>query len=1006
MSAAVLLPSLETQPRKSPASSPQAVSGRSNHVINSFSVAEEDIWEVQRALIEAGEFDISPYRKLRENLPFNRCMSQLLDLGTFVPPHHSYRQSLTGVLSAKSQSIRFCIPTAETWAPAFPRLFGANPSWELFGQQIFGLSNKNFFDYRDLDHVHFLEWIAISADIVMLRAFFSNNSPTAGAVYESLLAEAGRLRMANLAWILFELRHCLRHNNSSSFDKLEFVRVAVEIGSQSIDSLSIINACLSNRRLLSTTEHNGLMHWKEGLILIAASRCDIAILRALIDAGWVVESEFHGLDQVTRIMNHIYDWDSEQEHSLTIYIDLLFRGGVLKRCPSPRCIGDEPPRVVTDADGFSYITWDELIVICPPTTRQALQTIYMRLFADSGDYISRAMVFTVAQDGATGLRAYLEDRREDDVFLIRAILEVCLLFAAIVNDSVTASVLLEVGVDPYIGLLSNNLGWNRKGTPPWNPSIEAATAGNLEVLTLLLGNINSSSFLDLSPIHELVHCEWFARRTESGMMEGGLRRLKYLRRFYEHAQTRSSKLTVDVTPDEPWDTLYRGQRRFDALELIRRIAHSRGFGGKVDLEIINAGVCCSHTSWLPENKWHLACEVLLMKGLVDAHLEYREEGMDLLHLSIRHHCSFTVVRFLSDKGLKVHSNPGGQDHNSMLHDALLSESPDRSEIVEFLLKKGADCRVSGEGLTILEAALWNWPFGRNSSSEYQRIFERLLDLGATVYQRPRKRLSHWQTLVSLLLKMRASDGLILRVVDAGACFNACGYGYGIQRQNVTPLQRAIIHKRERLARELIRRGADIHAPASPEYGLTALQAACLYDLPIQFLEYVVDVLGVNVDEPPAKIGGYTSLAGAVCGGSLNTVEFLLNHGADVNAMCMFGEMLPVIREDGNRLVRPLDLAVHHGRLDKVELLLKAGGRSRKAGLDGAIGIAVRRGHFAILSILRSWNEKRGRLILEEEALWQKRNPEQALLLTDSEDSSYDSDTDSDDDYDGIEEEEE
>lgn len=909
-----------------------------------------------------------------------------------VSAHHSYKQGLTRLSVAQSHPIHLHIPTAETWTPDFPRLFGANPSWELFGQQIFRLSNKQFFPHNHLDHVWFLKWIAISADIALLRAFFSISSPTAGAVYEGLLGYARELRMSDLLRILFELGQFLRCNNPASFDEVQFVCIAVEIGSRPGDNLDIVNNCLSSKTPLLITKLNKRRGWASFTVLKAATRCDIAILRVLVDAGWKIERslEFETIC-LGRIIRHIENWSSQQEHSLSTYIELLLRGGLLEGSASSQCNDDYRPQV-------GSITWDELVMVCPSTTRKALQMNFRAVLGDQGTCISRAGIFTFAQCGATRLHAYLDAHREDDAFLTRVTLEECLLVAAIVNDSMTASVLLEVGVDPYVGLLSNKLDGYQKASLIWNPSIVAAAAGHLEVLKLLLDQINLSSFLDLVPFREILHCGEVRQIRKQDVMEKRLYRVKLLRESYLNAEAQSSIFTAGYSLGGPRNNENGTERSVETLKYIRSVANAQGFGEKVDLEIIKAAVSHRRIVRLHGRKQYLPCDALLIKGLIDAHLEYKEEGMNLLHLSIRNHCSFTVARFLFDRGLKVHSGPGEQNRNSMLHDALLSDSPDRSEIVEFLLKEGADCRFCGEGLTILEASLWNWRSGMDSGAEFQRIFERLLDAGAPIYQWPRKRLSKWRPLVSMLLGLRASDNLILRVVDAGADLNACGYGNRERLQNVTPLQAAIIHRRDILARELICRGADAYAPASPQSGLTALQAACLYDLPIQFLEYLVDVLRVMIDEPPAENSGVTSLAGAVCGGSVNTVEFLLDHGVDVNAMCRFGAIIP---DDKNALIRPLDLAVYCGSLDMVELLLKAGGRSRKAGLGGAINIATSAGHFAVLSILRRWDKKRGRQILDEEAIWQRRNPRQALMLSESANDPYKSDCDYVEDTDGL-----
>lgn len=883
-------------------------------------------------------------------------------------PH--WRQDLTFSVVAKSSPLHFCIPTAATPTIVFPQLFGANPSLELFGQQVFRLSNKQ--DIEDLrpNDTWFLKWVGISADFALLKAFFSINSPTAGAVYECLVAKAENFSMTHLLRVLFELRHSLSPKNSTSFNEVQFLRAAVWIGSRSGDTLEIINSCLSNKPLLPVKKRHRRT-WTSSSILRAASRRDIPILRVLVDAGFKVDSPL-ARKEIGSIISHIYNWDPQEQDSLSDYIELLLRCGVLAGSAALKGVDDNRPKVLNEPGEIYSITWDELLMVCPHIMRKALQMAFMSFSGDQGAHISNAGVFMAAQDGAIRLQAYLEAHQEDDPFLVHVILEECLLFTAILNDFKTATALLEVGVDPHTGLIGY-----QKGKLACNPSTVAAAAENLEILALLLGHTNLSYFLDFAPIHQLVHNEWLWRQREhdSDSMESKLCRLGDLRRYYLDAQARSARLAFDGNIDGPMNTLNRSRTNFETLDYIRRISHSQDLGQKLDLEIIKAAVFHQSLSWSPTGPQHIPCDVLLMHGLVDGHLEYEEEGMDLLHLSIRNHCSFPVVSLLLAKGFKVHSSRSGQDRTSMLHDALLSESPDRSKIVEFLLENGADCKVCGEGLSVLEASLWN---GENATDimrlEYQRIFERLLNSGAPVHHWPRKCLKSWRPLVCLLLDVEASDDLILRVVDAGAPLNACGYS---RWGGYTPLQSALVHEREGLARQLILRGADVHAPASTHSGCTALQAACDYNLPTHFVEYLVDVLGVNVNEPPAKVSGLTSLAGAVASGSLNTVEFLLNHGADVNATCR--DIYAIIPDNDNPRVRPLDLAVYNGNLDMVELLLKAGGRSRDAGLGGAICIAAEKGHYAVLSVIRSWDEKYRRRILEEETIWQTQNPEQVLM---------------------------
>lgn len=878
----------------------------------------------------------------------------------------------------------------QAWTSA-PRLFGANSSWDLIGRYVFNLSNGIYQDWK-LDHnAWFLKWISISADIVMLRAFFSINSPTVGAVYEQLRTIAGNLKRTGLLRLLFELRETLRVHNAASVNEAEFVSIAVSIGSRTDGSLDTVKICESSTPPLATTELR--QWWRKPSFLVAASHCDIAILQVLVAAGWDIDTTYRCFDGdlVGQIMSLIYSWSPQQQNGLTVYLDILIRGGILDTNLSPLCIDDDRPEVAIE-DIYS-ITWDELVMLCPPMMRKTLDSILVGLTGGQGTSITKAGVFTAAQDGVLGLRAYIETYKQADSLLTSAILEESLLFAAILNDATTASVLLGIEVDPYAGHLSNNLEHYYKGNLPWDPSIVAAAAGNLEVLMLLVSKINIASFLDSVPIYELV--QPLNPEDRPYDTERELQRLENLRRSYLYAQTRSAQSGVEGDLDgEPdsfrrWQSFIVSGRRFDTLEYIRRAAKTQQRGQEIDLKIIKAAVLDEDSlrGWRGYNQY-LPCEALLMEGLVEANLDYEEDGMDLLQLSLRNHCSLKVARFLLGKGFKVHSRPAPQSCHSMFHATLLSHSPDRLEIVELLLLEGADYNLCGEGLTILEASLRTTSESSDDESQDLDLFKLLLEAGAPVYHWPRKQLPQWMPLIVRLLLAGADDDLVLQVVDAGANLNATGYGHDDVTMkevfNLTPLQASLAHGRERLARELIRRGADVHASAFQHYGRTALQAACNADVSVSLLEHLVTVLGVNVDEQPAEIGGTTSICAAASNGSLSTVEFLLNHGADVNAMSDCPS--PLYFYGGLRegcLVRPLDCAVYMGKLDTVEFLLKAGGRSSTAGLGGAMGIAKRGKQFAMLSVLRSLNEKYGHRIHEDEALWQSRNPKEALMVSES-----------------------
>lgn len=839
---------------------------------------------------------------------------------------------------------------------------------------MYNLSNRVYQDWTTDENSWFLKWISISADFAMLRAFFSIDSPTVGAVYEQLREIAGDLKRPGLLRLLFELRETLRVKNAASVDEAEFVSIAVDIGSKSDGMLDIVKLCESNTTPLDTKKAHS--RWRASACLVAASRCDIDILQILVAASCDVHITCLGIhdELMGQIMSRIYSWTSEEENDLTVYLDILIRGHILDVSRTPQCTDDRRPEVAIET--FCSITWDELVMVCPPTMRMTLHSIVVGLTGDQGTSLTKAGVFTAAQDGVIGLRAYIDSYDQANTLQARVILEESLLFSAILNDSATASALLQLGVDPCISLLSDNLEHYLKGDLPWNPSIIAAAAGSLEVLRLFVSDISLTSFLSSVPIYELVQPVSADRRCPASTGRE-LQRLANLRRAYLYAQRHSSEprfYSGEAWRSGflwQWEIFTSSKRRLETLEYIRNIAKTQEYGQDVDLEIIKAATMDNgYLRWVWKRNRHLPCEVLLLEGLIDNNLNYEEGGVDLLHLSIRNHCSLAVVRFLLDKGFQVHSLPVAQSGHSMLHDALLSASPDRVEIVKLLVMEGANYNLCGGGITILEASLWPTPRYYADRSENLHIFKWLLEAGAPVYNGPRKYPSKWMPLVVLLLRAGADDDLILQIVDAGADLNTTGYGFDYGTGwNLTPLQASLRVGRERLARALIRRRADVHAPAFQNFGMTALQAACWSGVSIDLIKYLITVLGARVGEPPAEEVGVTSLCAAAKNASLSTIEFLLDNGADVNAPSSFIWSVP--RKDGKIVnPRPLDFAAQGGSLDTVELLLKAGGRSSTDGLGGAMILAEQYRHFAVLSVLRSWDENHGRRILEEDALEQ------------------------------------
>lgn len=874
-------------------------------------------------------------------------------------------------------------------------MFGSNPSLDVLARVSFHLSNRLFIDWKADDHRWFLHWLGVSADVTMLKAFFSIKTPTVCAAYENLCRVTMDLRRSTVVRVLFELEGTVRKNSPVVVDGISFLKIAAEIGSRAEGMVNIAKQALKS----SAWPCNGSHSNRQGgpcmpqLLTSAAAGRDIPTMTILVEALGDCHNKNHFGDcndenfcfshfpirKISLVMRQLYAWNPEElkdGYTLDDYIQLLVQSGILSTTLPVRCCYDDCPEVAVSQ--LSSITIDELIIFCPPMKRKTLYSAILRCSNEPRMSLINAGIFTAALEGAQGLLDYLRSCQNNDSFEVRAAMQECLLFAATVNDIQTASSLIQLGVDPEVGLLSNNQQCYHGGHSRWNPMIVAAAAGNLETLDMFKYTVDLVPFLKSAPVHEIIHVE-NPRVTLWKTTGGELRRLKSLRLFFLQSKKTNSDAavangTVNLSLDYGLDDSSLAQltiaekRPIETITWIRTLAAAHGIGPSIDNEIIEAAFFNYTESFDAQYKdvgyatYH-PCDVLLLDGLVDGNLEYREGDMDLLQLAIRAQCSMAVVELLLSKGLRVHSRAAGQSGNTMLHDALLGQSRDRSEIVNLLLREGADYKYCGGELTILEASIQRSRFhGRLPFPDYLKVFTHLFEAGAPVQHRPRPQLKEWQPLICRLIYAGAEDELVLRVVDAGVNLNERGH----VRESGGPktaLDAAIWYKRERLAQQLIQRGANVHGLTSDDGGCTPLQAACAGGSSVEFVQYLVRVQGADVNEAPSKFFGRTALQWAACHGSLSLAEFLLENSADVNALSGRTRYdWPPCRQ------RALDTAAEFGKLDMVEFLLKAGGRST-LGPAGAIDLAKGNRNFAVLSVLLEWEEQHGSIMMEEEDEW-------------------------------------
>lgn len=954
--------------------------GRSN-------LAGPSMWDVRITPRELAQFGTSRYRHLRENIPFNRFISELLNLGKLprITSGALCTSDLTNSLGlANSHSVLIDLPVERTWIPG-PRLLGGNPSMYLLAQVTYQLSNKRQLDWTSQDNSWFLKWLDVSADFMLLRLFFSIKTPTVWAAYEELCGVAARHRRPTTVRVLFEIYDTMRINSSITADGVDFLGIAVLLRSNASGMLEI-----ARRALESNAPPLQLSNFRARL-MFAASRRDIAFMRLLVGLfpccdGEGIPNPDSALRKLALIIRQVCVWEPNEckdGATLSDYIQLLIQGGILSASLSARCCYDDRPKVaIRNAES---LTVDELVMLCPPNKRRNLYSTILPWSNDHISFVSKAGVFATAPEGSESLLQYLRTCQQNDAFEIHETMQECLLFAASLNDTQTASAMLQLGVDPQVSLLSNNQQLYHKGHSPWNPMIVAAAAGSLEILVLLEETANLVEFLKSAPVYEIIHLGDLQKYYDATGRE--ICRLDNFRRHVRYTQTKDSDDAIanDMVSGSTFETSLKmntwsgsfvaGKQRMETISWIRKVAAAHDMAESVDKEIIQAAMFNDPVVWSKHEEYH-PCDVLLLDGLLDANLDYHEGDMDLLQLGIRAQCSLKFVELLLSKGLQVHSR-AGQDGNTMLHDALLGLSRDRSNIVHLLLREGSEYTQCGEGLTVLEASLHGVDFCSQPwyslQAEYVDIFTHLFEAGAPVRKYLRPCLEERQPLICRLIAAQAEDDLILRVIDAGA--NLHEQGSGCQWHH-TPLALAILDGREKLARELVRRGADVHTPADGDQGLTALQAACLAGSSLEFVKYLVIVQGSNVNEAPRWKDGHTALQAAAWQGLLSVAEFLLDNGADINALSseLGYSWLPA-------QCRALDYAASAGRIDMVEFLLKAGGRSGSASLNGAIGAAKHSRHYAVVSVLLEWKKKHGRILMEEEAEWQREHPDAARLLS-------------------------
>ncbi|GAW16670.1 hypothetical protein ANO14919_061060 [Xylariales sp. No.14919] len=491
-----------------------------------------------------------------------------------------------------------------------------------------------------------------------------------------------------------------------------------------------------------------------------------------------------------------------------------------------------------------------------------------------------------AKAGVHQLELYLDSRRHACPWIL---LEAALAVASGLGDVAAINSFGVVGVDPNVKglLLAGAIGRH------WHPLMRAAVAKRFNAVRMLveMGADTISEIRSFNPLLAAVS-KWSWSKFEH------VEQLQIVRYFFDKglAHRYGAEAIIEAAiPQMPY--LY-GIGRRPPNDFIP------------DEEIIDM-LCKTGVS---------------LDGII-------EDGMDALHLAIDRSCNLETVEFFLSRGAQIHTRcaSGGDD---MLHSAAGSLSADRQQIVELLLRNGADCTKECGILTVLEHVLWGTQQPRGNERMFQ-LFSLLYDNGA----------QHTDALLPLLLYREAPDALIYKAAQAQVNFNESVLCHRFE--STRPLDIVIRKGRLDLARQLLKWGADINAPALG-IGCTALQAACKpwrgVQIPVHFIQFLLS-MGAEINAPGGCYRG-TALHCAIMNGSIGTFCLLLDSGADVHATSSSHEL--------GRQMSSLDVAARFGRLDMVDILLKKGAESyiqKRTPYDGAIKVANEYGKFAIARIL-------------------------------------------------------
>ena len=340
------------------------------------------------------------------------------------------------------------------------------------------------------------------------------------------------------------------------------------------------------------------------------------------------------------------------------------------------------------------------------------------------------------------------------------------------------------------------------------------------------------------------------------------------------------------------------------------------------------------------NNYRAVVWLLHMGADLDAELANRR----CEHSTVISHCLdrslFDMCRFLISSGANLRYNASDTTCYRLFRKALQSGPSCAADVIRFFQSFSEDLEkiTRTEWNHILRDILLFNRYNEVGWDIISHLFRRYLD----VKDGP---------ILSLAIRASLPTDLVQSWVDQGGDLNENDPILG------SPICVAISQGQYQWVWKLIEAGVDLNATVD-NLGQSALTSACSLavrcpsekrekmDLIRNLIQHGADINGG--DKPSKRPWWCTPLQACAGEGDVETASLLLQHGADPNALCYRSNTR-------DKFLTALDLAARSGRMDMVQLLLKAGGLSHKpgsTGYDGCIAWSKLNGKHAVVELVR------------------------------------------------------